>query len=70
MALKVFPNPAKDKLNIRVTGLSNTLYSCYLTDITGKVLLTRAELQTGNALQEMNLRGIAPGIYMPAGNYR
>lgn len=54
----VFPNPAKEMLNIEVSSSDN--YSVVLTNLIGKVILTD---KSSKDKMNINLSSIAPGVY-------
>lgn len=54
----VFPNPAKDMLNIEVSSSDN--YSVVLTNLIGKVILTD---KSSKDKMNMNLSNVTPGVY-------
>lgn len=56
--MHVYPNPAKDVLNIEVTTTEN--YSVTLTNLLGKVILTD---KSSKEKASLNLNSVAPGIY-------
>ena len=51
---RIYPNPAKDRLNLEITGL--TAYTLY--DLGGRLLLQSA--RPGNTI---DLSGLEPGVY-------
>jgi subtilisin family serine protease len=59
---KVYPNPAKDVLNVLCTQNSNRNYSIQLIDIQGKVLL-KSEANRGNVPLQISLLEFENGIY-------
>ncbi|RYE23181.1 MAG: T9SS type A sorting domain-containing protein, partial [Sphingobacteriales bacterium] len=59
--IDVYPNPAKDKLQIRLAGNTGKNGSILLTDITGKIIV-KTEM-TDNVL-EVSLDGLSAGMYM------
>ncbi len=59
--VQVYPNPAHNKLNIKLDGKVTGKSSIQLTDLTGKVI---REIHTTDATQELDITGIASGIYM------
>jgi hypothetical protein len=60
-SIDAFPNPAHNKLNIRLNGKSIGDAVLHMTDLSGKIIRNISNL---HKQQEVDLGGIAPGIYM------
>ncbi len=58
-ALQAYPNPVTEDLDIRVTGGGNNR-TVFVTDLTGKVIITKAMLADS---LELNLTQLASGVY-------
>jgi hypothetical protein len=62
--LSVFPNPAKDKIKITFTFKESGKYLIKLDDMLGKTVLeTEGKALVGENSRELNLNGIAKGVY-------
>ena len=61
---RVYPNPTKGQLNIKLSGLQN-ISSLYVSDILGKVLKTETfEPQNGSVInKQYDFSGLSKGIY-------
>lgn len=59
--VKVYPNPAQDKLNIEFDAKDNVTMHYYLSDSNGRVLV---EKENVNQRDEVNMSGYQPGIYV------
>jgi PKD repeat protein len=57
-AIAVFPNPAKDVLNIEVANTDN--YAVTVTNLLGKVILSE---KSSKEKMNLNLSGVASGVY-------
>jgi hypothetical protein len=57
--VKLFPNPAADKLNIEVSVASKV----QLIDLSGKQVVTEQTINS-NQIEEINVSNLAAGIYM------
>ncbi len=61
----VFPNPAKDRLQVFLQSPTKQLVSMVLTDLLGKVVLQqKATLQKGSNLQTLHLAALSSGVYI------
>lgn len=64
-ALRVYPNPAADILNLQPRLQQGGILHCRLTDLQGRLLLQkRFELSNGNEKQQINVSGLAAGNYL------
>ena len=59
LSARVYPNPASDKLIIETQSV-NRAEKISILDITGKIVLS---MDRSNAHQEVDVRGLCPGIY-------
>lgn len=60
--IQAFPNPMKDKFNLRVVGgLKSGIGNIIVTDITGKVV---SQLKMENDMMDINLEGKPAGMYL------
>lgn len=60
----VFPNPATDHLTVRLNSTKGGAMNVNLIDAVGKMVQTnQVTVSTGTQNIELNLNGIAPGIY-------
>lgn len=55
----VYPNPAKDQLNISASGIEMSQYSYAITDILGRVLLNN-KIESNNTI---NVNALSEGVY-------
>jgi len=63
--LSIFPNPATDFATINITARKDGEVIYTITDLTGKELLTgQLNLMAGENAKQLNLRGMAKGIYL------
>lgn len=61
----VFPNPSTETINVNLNLKSSQKVSIELTDITGKLILTKdAGTLTGESKQTLNVTGISKGTYL------
>jgi len=61
----VFPNPSKETINVNLNLKSSQKVSIELTDITGKLILTKdAGTLTGESKQTLNVNNISKGTYL------
>ena len=60
-ALRMYPNPASDKVWIETANLSSENYTLSVFDISGK--LTKVETNTWGSRIEFNVRNLNNGIY-------
>jgi hypothetical protein len=73
--ISIFPNPASERINIEITGLSTDRSAYVITDITGKkVLQGMVENKTGKVITSINISELEKGIYffsvpMSTGSY-
>lgn len=61
--VNIFPNPATESLSINMPELTSVTKQISITDLTGKMLLSE-QLPTGNATEQLDISGIAPGAYI------
>jgi hypothetical protein len=60
----VFPNPATDHLTVRLNSTKGGAMNVNLIDALGKMVqANQVTVSTGTQNIELNLNGIAPGIY-------
>jgi hypothetical protein len=59
--IKLYPNPAKDKMNIAFSN-TNNVNSIRITDLTGRIVYTKTIANNTNAI-EVNTNNYSPGIY-------
>jgi hypothetical protein len=61
----LFPNPASSKVTVEFESGSRVPYIIDLADLTGRKLFScHGEATMGENNRELNLEGIAPGIYL------
>ena len=61
----VFPNPSTEAINVNLNLKSSQKVSIELTDITGKLILTKdAGTLTGESKQTLNVSSISKGTYL------
>jgi hypothetical protein len=65
MRVAVYPNPAKDRINLYVTGKSGEDLSVVLTDLSGRQLRADRPGQLADGLNAytINVAGVQPGVY-------
>jgi hypothetical protein len=62
-AVKVFPNPASDQINIQLTGFENELASIQLYDLSGRMLLEQ-ETRLSNGQMNFSVQQFEEGTYI------
>lgn len=64
--LNIYPNPAKELLNIEMDLVKNTTLELFVTDIAGKVVaqIVSTENQVGKQKYQWNVGGLQNGIYL------
>lgn len=72
MAIRLFPNPARDQVRITLPAGANGPFSLTLLDVTGRIV--RQWPAAGNGMAELYVGDIAPGRYLlrgstPSGSY-
>jgi hypothetical protein len=60
LSIEAFPNPVKDMMQLKVTGLRGKNAAVVITDITGRIVHTRS---IEKAETEINMNGFAAGAY-------
>ncbi len=61
----VFPNPSTETINVNLNLKSSQKISIELTDVTGKLILTKdAGILTGESKQTLNVTGVSKGTYL------
>jgi len=64
-SLNVYPNPAKDRVRINFTEVGSADVEIYLRDAQGRDVLHRSDrLDGGQYTGDLNLSGLASGVYM------
>ena len=63
IGLEAFPNPAKDAVNLRVSGMDGLL-QIRLFDLTGKQVLVDRQMVQSGAVMAYPLSGLRSGIYV------
>lgn len=63
-AFTVFPNPARDYVEVNIGKIRNTMVRITLTDILGNQLFTSAEMAEYNYHRPIDLSKFAAGIYL------
>ena len=64
-SLMIYPNPAKDLLNIQFTSKGNSKAALQVTDLTGKVLqISATRINTGQTIIPLNVAHLPAGIYL------
>lgn len=65
MAFKIYPNPAQDRISVRIEALKKDDAVLSIVDLTGKTILTRdLDLFPGNNIASITLpQEMAPGTY-------
>lgn len=61
--MTVYPNPANERLNLSFDSWTNEKVLIEMINQTGQVVL-REEIQNPAALEELNIAGIRPGLYI------
>lgn len=61
----VYPNPARERINIIIPGVSGEELSLFLTDLTGRQLRADQPVSVadGSTVYSMDVTGVQPGIY-------
>jgi hypothetical protein len=59
--ISVFPNPAKDELNINLADLSGKNVVAEIYDVSGR--LVKTEPLNGKGIQQINIQMLDKGIY-------
>ncbi len=63
--INVFPNPASEKVSLRINVNSNTKAALTLSNTSGQIVLTRDfMLNSGEQLLEVNVSNLSGGIYL------
>ena len=62
--ISIYPNPASDLISIRFDGTSYSRGIVYLTDLSGKVLLSRKIDNKDDHQFELDVNSINPGMYI------
>jgi hypothetical protein len=62
MITDVYPNPAKDKINIITTGTEAKPISLRIADMSGRVMVTKQITTSG--LNNIDVGNFAPGLYI------
>ena len=63
--LNAYPNPTSGKLNVSFTASEKEKYTIRVVDLIGSVLISETNTaQEGNNLQELDLSGVAKGMYI------
>jgi hypothetical protein len=63
--INVYPNPAKDLLNIEITSVTSTKVHMDLISATGQTIISEVyDLQKGSNHYVLNLRSISNGLYV------
>ena len=61
----VYPNPAKNQLNVVLTSPANDRVAMVITDLAGRVVMTRQnQLLSGDNKLTINVGTLLPGIYL------
>ena len=60
--IRLFPNPAKDKLFLEAPDLVRTSFSIAIHNQLGQILTTK-QINTGSSIHEINLEEIPDGFY-------
>ena len=60
--IRLFPNPAKDKLFLEAPDLAETSFSIAIHNQLGQILTTE-QITTGSSIHEINLKKIPDGFY-------
>jgi hypothetical protein len=64
ISLSSYPNPVKNLLNVKITSPANEKLTIVVTDITGKIVMSRsANAVAGDNNQQLNVSQLAPGSY-------
>ena len=58
--LSLYPNPAKDYINVSVNSRKNSKYKYELIDVSGRILLNKEEYSN---LFKISLQGFSPSLY-------
>jgi hypothetical protein len=60
----LYPNPAKDKMNVVIASDENDRITLLISDIAGKVIEKQmSEIVKGNNYLSVNTAGLSPGVY-------
>lgn len=63
--VSVYPNPAKEQLNVMVTSPKTDNITFVITDITGKVVLQQKQsIINGDNLLQLHVQSLSPGTYL------
>ena len=62
-SLYVFPNPARELLNIHIENTNGNTYHLYLMDVLGRVQREQTLNGSGILQSEMHLEGLSRGMY-------
>jgi hypothetical protein len=63
--IRVYPNPAKEKLGIRISVAENTVVSLQLLNLLGEPVKTeKVDLQQGEHSLEIPIAGLPAGVYL------
>jgi hypothetical protein len=64
-AIKLYPNPAKDQINVSFTAPEDETVSFTMLNVLGQAMgeTVSGNFSAGNALQTMSTQGLPPGFY-------
>lgn len=65
IGLNVYPNPAKETINIKMTLSNDSKVAYNLVDVTGRTLISKAtqELSAGEQILQVNTSSLSTGVY-------
>lgn len=64
-SIRTFPNPTNDIINVDAKNISNSTTSISITDITGRIILSKDYTPMNDELHtSFNIKGLSPGVYL------
>ncbi|MDX5426926.1 MAG: T9SS type A sorting domain-containing protein, partial [Bacteroidota bacterium] len=66
VALKAFPNPANDKLNVQIDLANRSNLRIEMTNLLGQSVFSKdlGQLEDGTNVETIDVSSLAPGIYL------
>ena len=63
IAFRVFPNPARDYLEVNLSATTNEQVDIYFSNLHGQLLQSHLRVEAGSRIR-LNLEGLTPGFYV------
>ncbi len=63
--VNVYPNPAKNILNVKTTSSANNKITLFIADLSGRIVMSKV-INSGNSefITQLNITGLAAGTYL------